>query len=57
MPRWLTELPAQSGGETGGTAVEYSLLVVLIAAVIVVAVALLGQKVSNLYQSVNAQFS
>ncbi len=37
--------------ERGATAVEYSLLVALIAAVIVVAVAVLGGHVSSLYSS------
>ena len=36
---------------------EYSLLVALIAAVIVVVVALLGQRVSSEYQSIQAQWT
>jgi len=40
--------------EEGATAVEYGLLVALIAAIIVAVVATLGGKVSNAFQSVNA---
>ena len=38
--------------EEGATAVEYGLMVALIAAVIVVAVQLLGNKVSSVFTSV-----
>lgn len=38
--------------ETGATAVEYGLLVALIAAVIIVAVSLLGTKISSVFNSV-----
>jgi pilus assembly protein Flp/PilA len=39
--------------ERGATAVEYGLLVALIAAVIVAIVLLLGRQVSNAFQSVS----
>ena len=39
--------------EQGATAVEYGLLVALIAAVIVAIVLLLGRQVSNAFQSVS----
>lgn len=38
--------------EKGATAVEYGLMVALIAVVIIVAVALLGEKVSSLFTQV-----
>jgi len=38
--------------EKGATAVEYGLLVALIAAVIIVVVGLLGQEVRNAFQTV-----
>jgi pilus assembly protein Flp/PilA len=38
--------------EEGATAVEYGIMVALIAAVIIVVVATLGQKVSNVFNSV-----
>jgi pilus assembly protein Flp/PilA len=38
--------------DRGATAVEYGLIVALIAAVIVVVVGLLGQKVSSAFQTV-----
>ena len=41
--------------EKGATAVEYGLLVALIAAIIVVAVALLGTKVSGAFSSITDQ--
>ncbi|KAA1379672.1 Flp family type IVb pilin [Aeromicrobium fastidiosum] len=41
--------------EKGATAVEYGLLVALIAAVIVVAVALLGTKVTGAFTSITDQ--
>ena len=39
-------------GERGATAVEYGLMVALIAIVIIAAVTLLGQNLSNLFHSV-----
>lgn len=38
--------------QTGATAVEYGLLVALIAAVIIIAVALLGTTISSVFNSV-----
>lgn len=43
---------AKSRDEQGATAVEYGLLVALIAAVIVVAVGLLGGKVNDAFQTI-----
>jgi pilus assembly protein Flp/PilA len=40
--------------EEGATAVEYGIMVALIAAVIIAAVALLGRNVNNAFTSVNA---
>ena len=40
-------------GERGATAVEYGIMVALIAAVIIVLVKVVGQKTSNAFQSVN----
>lgn len=45
---WLVELRE----ERGATAVEYALMVALIAAVIIVAVALLGHNASSIFDSV-----
>jgi pilus assembly protein Flp/PilA len=42
---------SEAGDETGATAVEYAIVVFLIAAVIVVMVALLGQQVVGAFQS------
>jgi pilus assembly protein Flp/PilA len=41
--------------EKGATAVEYGIMVGLIAVVIIVAVQLLGTKLDGLFDSVNAQ--
>ncbi len=41
--------------ESGATAVEYGLMVALIAAVIIVAVQGLGQKVNGTFEFVNGQ--
>ena len=41
--------------EKGATAVEYGLMVALIAAVIIVAVALLGTKINEAFGSINAK--
>jgi pilus assembly protein Flp/PilA len=43
----------QTQREKGATAVEYGLLVALIAAVIVAIVLILGRQVSNAFQSVS----
>lgn len=41
-------------GERGATAVEYGIMVALIAAVIIVAVRTLGQKTNNALNTVNS---
>jgi pilus assembly protein Flp/PilA len=45
---------ARTAKERGATAVEYGLMVALIAAVIVVVVMTLGQKVNNAFSTVNS---
>ena len=42
-------------GERGATAVEYGIMVALIAAVIIVAVRTLGQKTNNALNTVNSE--
>ena len=44
-------------GERGATAVEYGIMVALIAAVIIVAVRTLGSKANNALNSVNSGLS
>jgi pilus assembly protein Flp/PilA len=51
---WFIDLQTRAREERGASAVEYGLLVALIAAIIVVVVSVLGKKVSNAFQSVNA---
>jgi pilus assembly protein Flp/PilA len=51
---WFSALGDRAREERGASAVEYGLLVALIAAVIVVVVRILGSKVSNAFSSVNA---
>lgn len=48
-------LKARTKSERGATAVEYGLLVALIAAIIVAAVALLGQNILGGFDEVNAE--
>ena len=48
----LTRLQELRSDERGATAVEYGLLVALIAAVIVIVVATLGTEIKNAFQSV-----
>jgi pilus assembly protein Flp/PilA len=43
--------------ETGASAVEYGLLVALIAVVIIASVTLLGQTISNMFTSVSGAVS
>jgi len=45
-------LSAMTRGESGATAVEYGLMVALIAVVIIVAVTLLGSNLNALFQMV-----
>jgi pilus assembly protein Flp/PilA len=48
-------LKSRLSGEKGATAVEYGIMVGLIAVVIIVAVTTLGGKLDSLFDSVNAQ--
>lgn len=54
MTQFVTKFSAQfrAKREQGATAVEYGLMVALIAIVIIVAVALLGTNLSTLFNSV-----
>lgn len=52
MTVWLGGLRTRAREERGATAVEYALMVALIAAVIIVAVALLGKNASEKFQTV-----
>jgi pilus assembly protein Flp/PilA len=49
------QYPPRKKGEDGATAVEYGLLVALIAAVIIVAVKLLGTKINTAFGSINTK--
>lgn len=49
------KLKNRLSNEKGATAVEYGIMVGLIAVVIIVAVSLLGTKLDALFDSVNAQ--
>ena len=53
LQTWFVGLGERAREERGATAVEYGLLVALIAAVIVLVVKTLGSKVSNAFDSVN----
>jgi pilus assembly protein Flp/PilA len=53
MNRW-SEWRSAIRDENGASAVEYGLLVALIAAVIIVVVALLGKKVSKAFSTVES---
>jgi pilus assembly protein Flp/PilA len=50
---WRGDVRARAREDRGASAVEYGLLVALIAAVIVAIVSVLGKKVSNAFNSVN----
>ncbi len=54
---WWADLRWRAREDRGATAVEYGLLVALIAAIIIVVVSVLGKKVSNAFESVNAQLT
>jgi pilus assembly protein Flp/PilA len=56
MLKALTKLQARMTRDTGATAVEYGLLVALIAAVIVLAVTALGTQINTAFQSLNGLF-
>ncbi len=49
---WLVDLRTRVSEEGGATAVEYALMVALIAAVIILAVTALGQSASDKFQTV-----
>jgi pilus assembly protein Flp/PilA len=51
----LTNLAVRAKDEDGATAVEYGLLVALIAAVIIVTVALLGTQINNAFLKITGQ--
>jgi pilus assembly protein Flp/PilA len=53
---WWSEWQRVAREERGAAAVEYGLLVGLIAAIIVIVVTLLGKKVSNSFSSIAAGF-
>lgn len=48
----MSNLAVRSKDEDGATAVEYGLLIALIAAVIIVVVGLLGEQIQEAFQSV-----
>ena len=52
----LRQLRSRLGDESGAAAVEYGLLVVLVAGVIVAIVTTVGQHVSNAFSSVTGVF-
>jgi pilus assembly protein Flp/PilA len=49
---WWNDLKERAADEGGATAVEYALMVALIAVVIIVAVAFIGKAASNQFASV-----
>ncbi len=51
MTQALVKLQARLRSEDGATAVEYGLMVALIAIVIIIAVAALGQNLSNVFST------
>jgi pilus assembly protein Flp/PilA len=51
---WFVDLRERAREDRGASAVEYGLLVALIAAIIVVVVSLVGKKVSIAFSSVEA---
>ena len=54
---WVADVLRRIKQERAATAVEYALMVALIAAVIIGAVALLGQHTSNAFGNYNSSFS
>ena len=54
LQTWFVSAKDRAREERGATAVEYGLLVALIAAVIILVVGVLGSKVSNAFESANA---
>ena len=51
---WVSRLRERAREERAASAVEYGVLLALIAAVIIVVVGVLGSKVSNAFESANA---
>ena len=51
---WWSTLPTRAREERGATAVEYALMLALIAIVIIAAVAFLGHAVSNKFSTVGS---
>ena len=51
---WWNELKARADEEVGATAVEYALMVALIAVVIIAAVTVLGQNASSKFSEVGS---
>ena len=51
---WWNDLTTRAAEEGGATAVEYALMVALIAVVIIAAVAFLGKAASNQFSSVGS---
>jgi pilus assembly protein Flp/PilA len=51
---WWTDLKTRAAEEGGATAVEYALMVALIAVVIIAAVAFLGKAASNQFSTVGS---
>jgi pilus assembly protein Flp/PilA len=49
---WWSDFRTRMGEEEGATAVEYALMIALIAAVIITAVTALGNNASNQFQTV-----
>jgi pilus assembly protein Flp/PilA len=52
MSRWHSALTVAGRRDRGATAVEYGLIVALIAVVIIVAVTLLGSRLSGIFNKV-----
>ncbi len=52
LSRWVVAQMNATRNERGATAVEYGLLVALIAAIIVFVVATLGQEINTAFQTV-----
>jgi pilus assembly protein Flp/PilA len=51
---WLSDFRTRVQEEGGATAVEYALMIALIAAVIIVAVTFIGQEADTKFQSVGS---
>ena len=51
---WWSDLKVRVSEEQGATAVEYALMVALIAAVIIVAVGVLGNKANDAFGTINS---